>query len=228
MKREPYQIRGYEVGSFLSGFWGGKQPPIDAEWIRFWREGGTGECPGAGTDPLMDEKLPAWERFAIPSLKVPLCGQSGTHAERRGDNYGSARFFNGIRALTRHFNALIMDEVQTGFGLGGTFFWHQQFQFRMRMASRIIPNWSFARRKPRWGSPSPSGRTLTDAVSGASAIRGRLHAEMGRRDHRSVKFMGWRSGVWRLGRITGTGDRGAVQRICFAFDPPAAAIADGW
>ena len=36
------------------------------------------------------------------------------------DRYASQRFFRALRLLTRHHNVpLIMDEVQTGFGLGG-------------------------------------------------------------------------------------------------------------
>ena len=46
-----------------------------------------------------------------------------------GDRFGSKRFYQGLRLLTRAFNVpLIFDEVQTGFGLGGKFFWHEQFE----------------------------------------------------------------------------------------------------
>ncbi|NCN27221.1 aminotransferase class III-fold pyridoxal phosphate-dependent enzyme [bacterium] len=47
-----------------------------------------------------------------------------------GDRYGSNRFFRALRVLTRSYDtALIMDEVQTGFGLGSEFFWHKIFKF---------------------------------------------------------------------------------------------------
>jgi len=45
-----------------------------------------------------------------------------------GDRYGSNRYFRALRKLTKSLDcALVMDEVQTGFGLGKSFFWHRDF-----------------------------------------------------------------------------------------------------
>jgi len=45
-----------------------------------------------------------------------------------GDRYASKRFFKKLRLLTKEYSIpLIFDEVQTGFGLGGDFFWHTHF-----------------------------------------------------------------------------------------------------
>lgn len=48
-----------------------------------------------------------------------------------GDRYGTKRFYRALRVLTRAFETpLIMDEVQTGFGLGGPLFWHELFDLQ--------------------------------------------------------------------------------------------------
>ncbi len=45
-----------------------------------------------------------------------------------GDNFASVDFFRGLRQITRKYGVpLIFDEVQTGFGLFGPFFYHTAF-----------------------------------------------------------------------------------------------------
>ena len=47
-----------------------------------------------------------------------------------GDRYASARFYRHLRIITRHLGLpMIIDEVQTGFGLGGPFDWCSRFRF---------------------------------------------------------------------------------------------------
>jgi 4-aminobutyrate aminotransferase-like enzyme len=49
-----------------------------------------------------------------------------------GDRYSSRRFHRGLAALSRRYEVpLIYDEIQTGFHLGRTFFWHRQFELSL-------------------------------------------------------------------------------------------------
>src|SRR5690606_29576766 len=98
-----------------------------------------------------------------------------------GDRYATARFFRGLRLLTRALGvSLILDEVQTGFGLGGTFLWHQRFGLVDADGNPDTPDCVvFAKRAQvgvvmsRFEDPEP-----THAFVGSLA-RGRLHAEIG-------------------------------------------------
>ena len=54
-----------------------------------------------------------------------------------GDRYASARFHQGLVYLSETFAVpLAYDEIQTGFGLGGEFFWHRMLQLVDRQDSR--------------------------------------------------------------------------------------------
>src|SRR5690606_2328636 len=98
-----------------------------------------------------------------------------------GDRYATARFFRGLRLLTRALGvSLILDEVQTGFGLGGTFLWHQRFGLVDADGKPDHPDCVvFAKRAQvgvvmsRFEDPEP-----THAFVG-SLDRGRLQAEIG-------------------------------------------------
>lgn len=58
-----------------------------------------------------------------------------------GDRYASNRFFNGLRALTKALKVpLIFDEVQTGFNLGRSFFWHNQFNLTDHLGKKDYPD----------------------------------------------------------------------------------------
>src|SRR5690606_16443238 len=98
-----------------------------------------------------------------------------------GDRYATARFFRGLRLLTRALGvSLILDEVQTGFGLGGTFLWHQRFGLVDADGKPDHPDCVvFAKRAQvgvcmsRFEDPEP-----THAFVGSLA-RGHLHATLG-------------------------------------------------
>lgn len=85
-----------------------------------------------------------------------------------GDRYASARFFNGLRALTKGLNIpLVFDEVQTGFNLGRTFFWHEQFDLRDAQGAPTSPDCMSLGKKAQAGicmSVWPNKRTYTPHV----------------------------------------------------------------
>lgn len=97
-----------------------------------------------------------------------------------GDRYATSRFFRGLRLLTRfHEVALVMDEVQTGFGLGGTFFWHTRFGMIDKDGRPDAPDAvTMAKRAQlgivasRFPDPEPTPCHM------ASLVRGRIHARI--------------------------------------------------
>ncbi|MCA9563807.1 MAG: aminotransferase class III-fold pyridoxal phosphate-dependent enzyme, partial [Myxococcales bacterium] len=97
-----------------------------------------------------------------------------------GDNYASARFYRGLRLLTRHHGVpLIMDEVQCGFGLSGPFLWHSRFNLVDADGNPDAPDAvTFAKRAQvgvcasRFNDPEPT------SAHPASLVRGRVHAEL--------------------------------------------------
>ena len=233
VKREPYQIKGYEVEFIpFPGFQGRTQPQVTNEWVSHWTSTEVRACPFRGEDDLMDREIECLEALRAALVKGDLCAVNLEPMQSEGgDNYGSARFFNGIRGLTRAFGVpLIMDEVQTGFGLGGTFFWHQQFQFRAADGSQDYPDLVICAKKAQvgvtisvWPDPFPT------PCQAASAIRGRLHAEMGYRDHRSCEIHGLaEAGLAELEETMPAGlvSGGRCSGYAFALDLPSAAIAD--
>jgi len=101
-----------------------------------------------------------------------------------GDRYATARFFQALRLLTSfHGVPLIFDEVQTGFGLGGPFAWHQRFHLMDAEGRPTTPDAvSFAKRAQlgvcvsRFEDPEPG------SVAAASLNRGLIHARIIRDD----------------------------------------------
>ncbi len=97
-----------------------------------------------------------------------------------GDRYASTRFFQAVRVLTRKYHVpLIMDEVQTGFGLGGSFCWHQQFTFMQYDGTPDLPDCvTFAKRAQVGVVLAHVEDSEPSTSHGASLVRGRLHAEL--------------------------------------------------
>ncbi len=107
-----------------------------------------------------------------------------------GDRYATERFFRALRLLTRrHATALIFDEVQSGFGLGGPFAWHSKFRL---LSGRGQPDYpdavTFAKRAQvgvvmsRFEDPEPS------SAHNASLVRGRIHADMMATGHAATRI----------------------------------------
>ncbi|MBP7844880.1 MAG: aminotransferase class III-fold pyridoxal phosphate-dependent enzyme [Proteobacteria bacterium] len=58
-----------------------------------------------------------------------------------GDCYATPRFYQALRLLTRAYDVpLVIDEVQTGFGLGGPFFWFKLFDFKTAEGKEDFPD----------------------------------------------------------------------------------------
>ncbi len=193
-KRGPYELEGYEATFAPFPLW---TRPMDREpaepdgFLDAVAEGrlaeladryGPASPDGADGDPALlateIQSLLAVDR-ALATGEYLACIIEPMQSEG-GDRYASGRFFRALRLLTRrHRVALIFDEVQTGFGLGGPFAWHSRFGLADRDGNPDHPDAVvFAKRAQvgvvvsRFEDPEP---TPTQA---ASLIRGRLHAEL--------------------------------------------------
>ena len=97
-----------------------------------------------------------------------------------GDRYSSKRFHNALANMARDFQVpLIYDEVQTGFGLGGDFFWYQLFDLQDPAGEEIYPDYVVCAKKSQVGMVLSHTKIPFDESYGVhSFIRGCLQGWM--------------------------------------------------
>lgn len=95
-----------------------------------------------------------------------------------GDQYATDRFYCGLLSLSKAFNIpVIFDEVQTGFHLGRSFFWHKQFQLKNSLNEEIYPDYVVCAKKAQVGLViSHCDEKGYEEFSVASFFRGEIHA----------------------------------------------------
>ncbi|MDH5492066.1 MAG: aminotransferase class III-fold pyridoxal phosphate-dependent enzyme, partial [Myxococcales bacterium] len=186
-KRGPFEFEGHEASFAPFPVWLRPQdgePGTPPGWLEAVAQGRL-EGLDAGGDPLLESELHSLrhvdallaggEFFAIAIEPMQSEG---------GDRYATSRFHRALRLLSRfHDVPLIMDEVQTGFGLGGTFAWHQRFELIDAEGAPDTPDCVlFAKRAQvgvvmsRFEDPEPT------SAHAASLVRGRIHADWMRQD----------------------------------------------
>jgi len=131
-KRGLFEFAGYEATfvPFPSWLAPTHEPEFSPSWVMSWFE--RREIPKADGDELLAREIDSLLRVKDEIEKGDVaCVIIEPMQCEGGDNYATARFFNGLRALTRGLGVpLIFDEVQTGFGLLGPFFAHTGFNLR--------------------------------------------------------------------------------------------------
>ena len=195
-KRVPFEIAGYEVTFAPYPTWAepsSKGPDDDAGLLTFLATQNFAAI--AQTYANHSDALLATEARALLSVAESL--RTGDFPGREnsqqyfavviepmqsegGDRYATPRFHRALRILTRALGVpLIMDEVQCGFGLGGSFAWHRTFQLKTIDGAPDSPDCVLFAKRAQVGvvmthfeDPEP-----TEAFS-ASLVRGRLHAEL--------------------------------------------------
>lgn len=181
-KRVPFEIPGHEVTFAPFPTWLSPQDgePTEPEGWRAAAAGSTLGAIDAGDDALLaselvslaavGEALATGEYFAVAIEPMQSEG---------GDRYATARYFRALRLLTRHHGVpLILDEVQTGFGLGGTFVWHSRFELIDAEGRPDHPDCvTFAKRAQVGAVMSCFEDPEPTAAHSASLVRGRLHAQ---------------------------------------------------
>ncbi|MEZ4814080.1 MAG: aminotransferase class III-fold pyridoxal phosphate-dependent enzyme [Bdellovibrionota bacterium] len=142
-----------------------------------------------------------------------------------GDRFATARFYHGLRLLTRAYDTpLLFDEVQTGFGLGGPFFWHEQFELKKADGSADHPDAiSFAKKGQVSGVISLLDGPLKHEVSLTSLHRGYIQA-MSTLVHEPVNFTYVYNSLKKLQKTLGhniiQNPRGQAQTFAFDLESP--------
>ena len=133
-KRTPFEIDGYEATFAPFPGWSrptGKEPLEPMEYREHILEGKIDRllaaCPVENTLLRAELESLSFVHTALADGDVFACIIEPMQSEG-GDRRATARFFRGLRLLTRlHGVPLIFDEVQTGFGVSGSFLWHTRF-----------------------------------------------------------------------------------------------------
>ncbi|MCA9602020.1 MAG: aminotransferase class III-fold pyridoxal phosphate-dependent enzyme, partial [Myxococcales bacterium] len=185
-KRAPFEFKGYEVEYASYAAWWTPDVPEPEDPENFVARVASGEL-GA----VLEENLNGGDRLFVEELQslVEVDRHLGTGdffaaviepiQSEGGDRYATARFHRGLRALTRrHGVPLIYDEVQSGFGLGGTFAWHARFKLEKADGTPDTPDMVLFAKRAQVGvvmsafeDPEPT------YAHTASLVRGLIHAQ---------------------------------------------------
>jgi acyl-CoA reductase-like NAD-dependent aldehyde dehydrogenase/4-aminobutyrate aminotransferase-like enzyme len=186
-KRVPFEIAGYEVTFAFYPTWSepdARGPEDPAGFHEFLGKGDLASFERAFAEHSntllaieartllsVAEKIRTGEYFAV--VIEPMQSEGG-------DRYATPRFHRGLRLLTRALGVpLIMDEVQCGFGLGGSFAWHRSFNLKKADGTPDTPDCVLFAKRAQVGVVMThfEDHEPTEAFS-ASLVRGRLHAEL--------------------------------------------------
>jgi succinylglutamate-semialdehyde dehydrogenase len=128
-KRGPFSFSGYEATflPFPENKFPDNEPSFSKDFLKSLAEGIIPKAPA--DDELLLQELSVYEALLSEVKKGNVaCVIIEPMQCEGGDRYATKRFFNGLRALTRALKIpLVFDEVQCGFHLGRSFFWHQSF-----------------------------------------------------------------------------------------------------
>lgn len=137
-KRQRFELAGHEARWVTLPLQSAPHLPAPEPegWLDAWRDrlGDARPIVAAPRDDGDQDPLLAAEIAALANVERALaddkvvCVIAEPMQSEGGEGYASARFFRGLRVLTEAWGVpLVMDEVQTGFQLGGPFFWSSLF-----------------------------------------------------------------------------------------------------
>ncbi|MFT3700441.1 MAG: aldehyde dehydrogenase family protein [Kofleriaceae bacterium] len=239
-KRTPFELPGYHATFAPFPLWNTPNADEPNAPSGYYAAAATGDIAElkerfgeAKNDPLLAAEVASLAAVheALATGEYFCCIIEPMQSEG-GDRYGTARFYKAVRLLTRfHKTFLVFDEVQTGFGLGGSFAWHSKFRLMNARGQQDYPDAvTFAKRAQvgvvmsRFADPEPA------SVHGASLVRGRIHADMVSTSHNAERL---EKLVWpRLAQIAKSYPH-LVQNpratgYAFAFELPTPALLDAY
>jgi succinylglutamate-semialdehyde dehydrogenase len=228
-KRKPFELKGYEATFVPFPTWNDprEEPPVEDAWIAAWA---TGQTPGDEGDPLRQAEIESLVTIRNEIKKGDVCCVIAEPMQGEGgDNYATARFFNGLRALTRGFSVpLVFDEVQVGFGLGGPFWWHSSFNLRNQRGQPDGPDCITVAKKAQtgiclsvWHDPRPAHAHVVQAQRGLLHAHGIVETSA-REIQTEVQERLWALAVDYPALVTSPRNLGWA----FAFDLPSAHLAN--
>ena len=233
-KRAPFQIPGLET-TFCS------YPELEGseiqcrfpeKWRKFW-EGAPGSRQKIPSEWLQEAMLEK-EVKALLQVRDELLSQKvfaiiiEPMQCEGGDRYSSDRFHTALLLMTKSFQVpLVYDEIQTGFHLGRTFFWHRGFRLQTSNESLLYPDYITCAKKAQTGLViSSHPLELSDLEKDqhfqvASAVRGVQHAlGLEQSQHRIEKLE--EKATKKLAHFVQTYadfiERPRAQGLAFAFD----------
>jgi acetylornithine/succinyldiaminopimelate/putrescine aminotransferase len=197
-KRVPFQWPGFETTfvDYPESRDGVIQAPFKKDWLKLWSAESDSDFNEAldkikgQSDPLLTKEIDSLlqirneiksdQYFAVIIEPMQCEG---------GDAYTTDRFHNGLINLCKTLKVpLIYDEVQTGFHLGDSFFWHQQFDLKNIYSESLKPDFVTCAKKAQVGLVlMPNICEAADELhSQASLYRGLIHASMLEQNHLKI------------------------------------------
>ena len=163
---------------------------------------------------LVHELLSRGEHYAV--LIEPMQCEGG-------DRYSSARFHHGLVNLVKGFEiSLVYDEIQTGFGLGGDFFWHRKFDLRDQDGQLLFPDYIVMAKKAQVGGViSHQDIPWVEQFNTTSLTRGYIQASLLDQFQSEIEKIEQRSRdelKLLMDDFASAICRPRVSGMCFAFD----------
>lgn len=184
-KRLPFELDGFQT--LWAEFPEDKEPHLgkeaEADWLRLWEQSDRPDfCPpevSSEQDPLLAAEVESLMQVRAHLITGEVNAVSVEPMQcEGGDRFATNRFFQTLRVLTRAMGvALIVDEVQTGFGLGGHRLWSNSFGLRDSQGQPLAPDFITLAKKCQVGAvlssvPDPFPTT----AHAASFLRGYINA----------------------------------------------------
>lgn len=236
VKRLPFELDGYQT--LWAEFPEDKEPHLpknaDPQWLAIWEAAADSTFIVPEVDPqdtlLKAEVESLWEvRQHLLTGDVSSVSVEPMQCEG-GDRFASNRFFQTLRVLTHAMGvALIFDEVQTGFGLGGHELWSNSFGLVSSNGEPLPPDFINLAKKCQVGAvlsclPDP----FPTSAHAASFARGYINAVSV--DSEALTALGdrVRERLFALAEQFNFVGAPRSQGLAFAFDMPDAAYANNF
>ncbi len=236
-KRLPFELDGFQT--LWAEFPEDKEPHVakdaPAEWLARWEESGRPDFIPPDVDRTADPLL-ADEVASLMQVRAHLVTGNVNAVSiepmqcEGGDRFASNRFFQTLRVLTRAMGvALIFDEVQTGFGLGGPRLWSNSLGLKDSAGNALPPDFITLAKKCQVGAvissvPDPYPTT----AHAASFMRGYINASSVDEEELTALGDAVRARLFRLAEEFPMLSFPRSAGVAFAFDLPDAEHANSF
>jgi 4-aminobutyrate aminotransferase-like enzyme/GNAT superfamily N-acetyltransferase len=236
-KRLPFEIDGFQT--LWAEFPEDKEPHLikdaDSDWLARWEDSGRPDfCPpevNAEENPLLAAEVESLMQVRAHLITGEVNAVSIEPMQcEGGDRFGSNRLFQTLRVLTHAMGvALIFDEVQTGFGLGGHRLWSNSFGLRDSQGNPLPPDFITLAKKCQVGavlSATPDPYPTT--AHAASFMRGYINAASVYEDVLTALGDKVRERLFALAKEFPIISYPRAAGVAFAFDLPDAEHANNF